>query len=277
MGTSFVTDQERQLYGDGSGVLDTTGVTSASTTIVGTDVTYIREGMYVDIWDTSGSAYIEEDMLVSSVDPVNNTFVVDTSCTTEAGDLVYRAGNKDLEITGFSAMVADDNTYLGIDRTAAGMYLWQSYVDDCSSAAIDLPKLDEFWAVMIYKRDSKCTLCLCEEQVIRWLKQLYQGQGIPLDYLTINLGYKAIAYNHPKGRTPFVVSQYMPKKTIYLLDERFITIRQPQDTHWMPGYDGFWRLVEGYDKEVATLRKYWELFNVNPQTCGKLHNFGAPA
>lgn len=274
---TFATDMNRQYWGNGSGILSTTGVTTASAVIEVNNMQYFRLGMRLDVWDESGSAYLVEDSKVIGLDYANSTVTISDAITTAAADEVYRTGNKGLEIEGLQKMIANDNTYLNIDRTSDEGFEWQSYVKDFSAAALTLDVLDEVFGNLISTRYSKPSVLYTDEETVRWIKKLHQATGIPLDYMNIELGYKAIAYNHPKGRTPIVIEPYCPDKNMYILDERWITIRQPQPVHWMPGYSGkFWRLVENFDKEVAHLRYYNQLFNVNPKTCGRFHNYTVP-
>lgn len=275
---TFATDLNRQYWGDGSGILSTTGVTTATDVLKVDNMQYYRLGMRIDIWDTSGSTWIKEDTKIIGLDYANSTVKISDSVTTETDDVTYRTGNKGLEIEGLQKMIANDNTYLNIDRTADTGYEWQSYVKDFSAAALTLIVIDEVFGKLISTRQSKPSVLYTDEETVRWIKKLHQATGIPLDYMQIQLGYKAIAYNHPKGQTPIVIEPYSPVHNMWILDERWITVREPKSIHWMPGYNGkFWRLVENYDKEVAHLRYYNQLFNVNPKTCGRFHNYTAPA
>jgi hypothetical protein len=266
IGQAFATDINRQYWLDGTGVLTTvkTGVTG--TQIVVNSTQYLRRGMKVTINDDS--------VTITNIKYSTNTITVNTSITVVADETVVRYGNADNEITGIGAMIGDTGTYLGLSR--ADYEDWASLIVSHSSA-IDLVILDEFFGRLIAEKDSVPSVCYTDEKTVRWLKYLYQAQGIPLEYMNINMGYKAIQYVHPKGVIPFVIEPFCPEANMYVIDERYMTLREPRPIHWMPGYDGkIWRLSEGYDKEVAHIRYYSELFNINPRTCGRLYNYTSP-
>jgi len=269
LGQTFATDINRQYWLAGDGTMTTVKTGTTGTAIAVNNVQYLRRGMKITInTDTVTITNIvwNEDF--------SGTITVDSSITVVADETVIREGNLNNEITGVKAMVSDTGTYLGIPR--ATYQEWQSMVIN-HNAALNLTAIDRFVGRLIYENGSNPSAIYTDEETIRWLKYLYQQQGIPLEYLHINLGYKAIQYIHPKGVIPFIIEPYGPRHEMYALDESSITIRQPKPIHWMPGYDGnVWRIKEGYDVELAHLRYYSELFNDNPRTSGRFYVYTTP-
>ena len=271
LGNSFATDINRQFWGDGTGKLCKVTQTNTGTTQTVDNVQYLRLGMLVNnnVGTPPTSVYIKK------IEPLTNVITVSASVTWTVDDLIYRIGNKDKEISGILTMVQDTGTYLGVSRTDYPE--WRSLLINYQANKLDIKILDELICRLISERDSIPSVLYTDEQTVRWIKYIYQQQGIPLDYMNIQLGYRAMSYVHPKGTIPIVIEPYCPKGYIYPLDERYITVRQPKPIHWMPGYDGnYWRVKEGYDYEVAHLRYYFEMFNINPKTCGLLYNYTTP-
>jgi len=108
----------RQMFGDGTGVLTTvkTGVTSD--TFVVNDAKFLAENMVVDILDvTDGTTYLKESALIEAVDDETNTITIDSSVTVDVGDKIITHGSYNLEITGLNKIMTADNSIYGLDRT----------------------------------------------------------------------------------------------------------------------------------------------------------------
>lgn len=140
----------RQSWGDGQGVVATVASFSGSTLTLDADATdqYDRDRniwfeagrMRYDIVDpTTGASQISGPFTVSDYDG-NVTATASIALTgAAAGDYVVRSGTwatggayASREFTGIAGLVADDNTYLGIDRTASGKDYWKATVVDNS-------------------------------------------------------------------------------------------------------------------------------------------------
>lgn len=123
----------RQIFGDGTGLLANTGVTAASTTVVCTNTKHIKVNMRVDILTRATGAVKAADRKVTQVTP-NASFVIDgAAVTTDANDGVYRAGNRvgatNYEFAGLQAMVAATGTFGGLSPATAGLEQWYSTVN----------------------------------------------------------------------------------------------------------------------------------------------------
>ena len=108
----------RQMFGDGTGVLTTvkTGVTAD--TFVVNDAKFLAENMVIDILDvTDGTTYIKESALIEAVDDETNTITIDSSVTVDVGDKIITHGSYNLEITGLNKIMTADNSIYGLDRT----------------------------------------------------------------------------------------------------------------------------------------------------------------
>jgi len=144
-------DIERQAWGDGSGVLANVASSSGSTiTLDATTTSQVDRDRYLWIDDanrarydvvhgTTGAQQVT-GFTVSDVNESTNVLTCSTTMTsaTSAG-VVVRSGTwasggayYSLEMPGIKAAVDNNNTYMGIDRTASGKGYWQAVVDDNS-------------------------------------------------------------------------------------------------------------------------------------------------
>lgn len=144
-------DIERQAWGDGSGVLANVASASGSTiTLDATTTSQVDRDRYLWIDDanrarydvvhgTTGAQQVT-GFTVSDVNESTNVLTCSATMTsaTSAG-VVVRSGTwasggayYSLEMPGIKAAVDNNNTYMGIDRTASGKGYWQAVVDDNS-------------------------------------------------------------------------------------------------------------------------------------------------
>jgi hypothetical protein len=129
-------DTNRQMYGDGTGVIATVaaGGPSATVTIQNPNSNLMRQlraGMTVDIGSAPATPTdVVAGAVVISVDRSAGTLVLDQSVTTGAGDGIYRQGSggtgaTQKEITGLKAQVSSTGALWNIDP--AVHEVWASY------------------------------------------------------------------------------------------------------------------------------------------------------
>lgn len=144
-------DIERQAWGDGTGVLANVASSSGSTiTLDATTSSQVDRDRYLWIDDanrarydvvhgTTGAQQVSA-FTVSDINESTNVLTCSKSMTsaTSAG-VVVRSGTwasggayNSLEFPGIKAAVDNNNTYMGIDRTASGKGYWQAVVADNS-------------------------------------------------------------------------------------------------------------------------------------------------
>jgi hypothetical protein len=143
----------RVIYGNGSGLLSSCGVTDNTTTVVVNSVKFIKKGMAIEVRTRSDGTVIASGRTVVSVNKSANTFVISgaaiTTATTE-GVYVKDArqtaswGTRN-EAWGLQAIVATGNpggglteNYGRVDRTDAAMEGYQSIYVDRQAATLDL-------------------------------------------------------------------------------------------------------------------------------------------
>lgn len=104
-----------QAYGDGTGKLATVNGTQTGTTITFDDVIYLKPGMVVDTYDSTGTTRDEDSVTINSIDRVNNQATFATSISVTDNDIVVREETKvsapsdGKEIAGLK-LIIDDGT-----------------------------------------------------------------------------------------------------------------------------------------------------------------------
>jgi hypothetical protein len=126
-------DMNRQILGDGSGILTICGTTTASTTVTVTDTGMLEVGMIIDIRNTSTGAAVTNGTEVEILTiPSTTTFTVSLAVTTSSSHAIYRAGARDAsgcyEIFGIDYVIDNANGSYGqgnygqISRSAAAYW-----------------------------------------------------------------------------------------------------------------------------------------------------------
>lgn len=132
---SMTAYKEGALFRDGSGLLTqfngNPGTTGALTV---DDPAFLREGMYVDIVDNATTtSHLASNVKVQKVDWANKTVTFATAIAAGVADndRIYIADSQlpstalqTVEPFGFESSIRASNTYLSLDRTAAGNANW---------------------------------------------------------------------------------------------------------------------------------------------------------
>lgn len=161
-------DIERQALGDGTGVIAKVASSSGSTVTLQTTGQTGRDrfifldepnrATYAIVDPSDGSDQVSGAFRVSAINETTNVLTcVDTAGSSKTmtaaanNDLLVMQGDwgvggafDSLEFAGLKAMIADDNTYLGINRTTGGNEFWRSIVDDNSGTTRSITDLDVF-------------------------------------------------------------------------------------------------------------------------------------
>lgn len=128
--TDLKADINRQLYGDGTGVLASatgapTGQVIPVSTLTKEKLRQIKKDMLIDVGPADGtSALTATGLTVSAVSA--SSITVSSGAASSNGSLIYRNGNRSNEVTGLRKIVAASGSYLGIDPATEPD--WVSYV-----------------------------------------------------------------------------------------------------------------------------------------------------
>jgi hypothetical protein len=128
-------DVNRQLYGDGTGLIGTlnaaaSGNTGTLQTASANDTVkrQLQVGMFIDIGTTGNPVLTASNRKITSVNTAAGTFVFDGAAVAiTAADRVTRAGSAGNEVTGLAAQIASSGILWNIDPANAPD--WVSYVD----------------------------------------------------------------------------------------------------------------------------------------------------
>ena len=264
----------RSLFGNGSGILTTSEAVSNSNTITVADVKYMKEGLIVDVYPTSGSEPQEKGkgVRIVAVDRTNKTITIaGNPVTLDAGFItVQNSYNK--EITGIGA-IFDENvsTIYGVDRTA-NKYLFPT-VEDANADIDDSVIWDAVEGAETYK-NSKIDMILMGKAAYKHYIEYLRTNNVRVEAQTkeITGGFKAISYAFGNREIDIVYDQFIPDNDAWCLDTGALELHtQEWDFADLQG-GGIFNLMENSSVYRALLANYGDLICTNPGGLVRIKN-----
>ena len=268
----LVKDQNRQFYGDGTGVIATASAAGAGTNTftanTGNRTQYAEVGQQIDIiqGSTLGNAnptVIASNRQVTAVNTTTGVITFDGAvATTSIGDIYVRTGNVKREVNGLASIVKGSGVIYNIDPAVEPT--WVSYVD---SNAGTLRALSE--GLMINAVDQarttggKTSVIFGNLGVRRAYFNLLQQQRRFTNTLEFEGGFKGLAFTTDQGDIPMVADIDAPPNTMLGIDESTIKFYRENEWSWMDR-DGnkFQRVISAsgtFDAYEARMYTYAEM------------------
>jgi hypothetical protein len=272
----FTQDLQRQVWGDGTGVLGRVSASATATdTIAVTDpygLSYIaaqldnrervmtfRRNMNVFI---SGSNVYARIVAVNG----NGTIQLNAPVTVAAGNLIYRGDGTgrtsvNNEVTGISGLLKATGSYLGINR--AGFPEWQSNLLQLGTGTGG-NITEESMRIAMDTAEINGTggpdLIVTSHKVRRRYEALLQSQRRFTTPMQLSGGYKAIEFDG----LPVVVDKDVPPQRMYFLRMSDIKWMVMEDIDWMDRDGEVLSRVEDKDAYKAVLFTYRDLITTRP-------------
>ena len=246
-------DYSRQVMGDGTGKLATvTAVSSSSTTHTVTldSAKWFAEGMLISVYTSATEDTAETE--VTSVDKDNNKIVFVATTAPEANDVIYTAGNKDLELTGVAKVMTADNTLYNIARATNK---WFNPTIKAVSGEISEVKIQEGIDDAEDETGNTIDFLICEKGVRRAYVNLLSAMKQIVNTLDLKGGFKGISFNG----IPLVADKYCASGELLALSLANWKMYEMADWDWMDSDGNI--LFRNTNTPVynAVLRKYADL------------------
>lgn len=246
-------DLERQLFGDGSGKMATCGVTTASNEVEVDDTRNFAEGQIVDIVTAASGVVLAGGREILSVNHKGNTITISGApVTTASTDIVTRAGNFGLELTGLDAIFTPDNTLYGIDRTK-NTWFNPTVIDNVGT--ISEVKIQEAIDEADRRAGGKVNLMATTYGVRRAYQELLLATKRTTDTMKLKGGYDVLLYNDK----PLTVSKYAPEGVLYGLDMDTFKLYHIMDWNWLDEDGAILSRVPNKAVWSAILARYMDL------------------
>lgn len=270
-------DQNRQVYGDGSGVLATATAAGTTTTFVTTNAQYVEEGMFVDIIDSDGSTVNHNAVEVTGISESAGVFTITVGTAgvaTASGDKMYRDNSKDKEVTGFGKIIATTGSLYGIDPATVGV--WKATVE--ANGGTNRALSEGLMIATVDKIKKKGggvpTVIWTSPGVRRSYFNLLVQQRRTTNTQEFTGGFKGLAFVTDEGEIPVMNDEDAPPNEMQFVNEKEIKLYEAGDWSFMNRDGSNWsRVVTSagkFDAYEATLYKYAEIGTHRRNAHGKL-------
>lgn len=260
-------DLNRQVYGNGDGVVATISGALTGTTAPVDSTLYITEGMVVDTGSINAAGVLTKTAtgrVVENVDIEAGTVdLVGANGTPVATNVIVRSGNArtgitdndQREWTGLGALVKDSGALFGVTHPQ-----WTSVVGDNGGTPRPLSESLLIQAAdKVRVRGSYPTVMFMNLGVRRAYFNLLTQQRRYTNTQTFEGGFSGLAFTTDKGEIPMVVDTDCPLSTIYGLNEKQIKVYRDADWSYMDRDGSRWSRDADKDAYNATLFQYSEL------------------
>lgn len=253
-------DQNRQVYGNATGVLATVTADAANSLTVDTTM-YLQLGMMIDIYAADLSTVRASNRQITAINTSTGVITydgADVSVSTVATDVVVRTGNINREWNGFKSIISDTGTLYNINPTTEPV--WKAVVDHNSGVNRALSEgLMILMADNIRANGGNTTAIFSNLGVRRAYFNLLVQQRQYTNTKTFDGGFSGLTFTTDNGDIPVVVDIDAPKNTLYFVNEKELTLYRESDWSWMNRDGSMWQRVTGYDAYEATMFQYSEI------------------
>lgn len=263
----LMNDLARQFYGDGTGVIENTGVTTASTTVVLATANAIRQGfLYVgqviDIRTRSTGVAIGSgtSRTITDINEAGPSITIDVAVTTTVNEGIYVAGNVTgvsestiFEITnGLQKLVSTAaNTVGGVNASTSKF--WDNQRDTSGGALTEDNMLKNWNNVRI--RGGKPSIILGSFGLQRVYFNALQGNRRYVEPTKIRGGFESLEF---QGQA-FVADRHAPYGKLFFLDESHLMVFSPGDWDFLARDGQAVKWVQNVDAFQSILYRYLQL------------------
>lgn len=263
--TDLAKDQNRQVYGDGSGAIAvvTTAGTTVNTLTVGT-VMYAQMDEMVDLIDGTTLANATPTVKLSNrkitgINTTTNVITFDGAAGSSAiGDVVVRTGNVNREWTGFAKIIAATGTLYNIDPAVEPVWKAEVNANGGTNRALSEGLMIDM-CDRVRTNGGKVSAIFSNLGVRRSYWNLLVQQRQYVNTKEFTGGFNGLAFTTDQGEVPFVVDVDAPKNRQYFVNEKELTLYREGDWSWMNRDGSMWQRVTGYDAYEATMYQYSEI------------------
>lgn len=265
-------DQNRQVYGDGSGLVARATAAGTTVNVVTTTWTgWVQDGMMVDLIDgtTLGNANPTVKASNRQVTGITATTVTlsGAAFSPAVGDILVRTGNVNREWTGLAAIVKDSGVLYNIDPAVERVWKAQVNSNGGTLRALSEGLMTEM-NDRIQSAGGEATVIFTTLGVRRAYANLLTQQRRFSNTQQFTGGFSGLAFTTDEGDIPVVADVDCPPNTMYFLNEKAIKKYQEGEWSFMDRDGSMWQRKIGYDAYQCTLFQYSELGTKRRNTHG---------
>lgn len=279
-------DQNRQVFGDGTGTLASIAVApTASTTVTMDNVKYLHTGMRVDVVDISATGSSATPTVLNTsgyltITGINKTTKVVTfsaAVTAAVGDAIVRSNstaasvvnNWKKEWTGFDAIVDDSTALHGIDPATTPA--WAAHLRDISSGgtAQQITEEDMIGMVTDIAEDGdKPDVIWTDHGSWNGYWKALEEKRRYVNKVDLDGGNRGLGFATMFGDLPFKADFDAPDGKMWFINSKKVNLNTNRGWEWIDEDGSKWKQVPRRDAFIAYLRNYSEISTYRRNTHG---------
>lgn len=252
-------DINRQLFGDGTGLLAMAAENASGTRLRVSSTRHLRPGMRIDVIDAGDPAGppAAQNVEIVFVDPDNHEIELASAVSLTAAHGLYRHNSATHEMMGLMGIVDDSDTVLQtVDRARNPWF--KAHVMTGDGEGRDELTLELMQRAVDRSEETAggyIDAIVTTYEIRRLYASLLQAQRRYVNTMELDGGWKALEYD---GR-PLVPDRDCPDATMFFLDTSTFKLYRMSDWDWMQEDGAILHRVSGKDAYEAVLYHYGEL------------------
>lgn len=262
----------RALFGNGSGILANISKTTTSQKVFEVDnIKYLKEGLLIDLYETSSDEPYEAGLRIISIDRVNKKVTIDKAISAKVGFLTVQKSYKK-EITGLNS-IYDDNveTIYGVSK-AEDPLLKPTVID--ASGDIGDGIITKTLREAELAKNGRVNLIMMGNDAYDAYVDYLRTSNIRVEDRshTITGGFNAIKFIFGNREVDIVNEQFVPDKEAWGVNTADFEFHSFNWTFSAHNTGGIFTLVPGTSYYRALLYNYGDLLCKNPGGCLRITN-----
>jgi hypothetical protein len=279
-------DQNRQIFGDGTGTLASlTAAASASATLTVDNVKYVHIGMRVDVVDISATGSSSTATILNSggyatvtgINKATKVITLDKSVTAAVGDALVRSNstatatvnNWKKEWTGFGAIISDTGALHGIDPATTPA--WAAHTKDISVGGVAQQITEEDMIGMvtdIAEDGDKPDVIWTDHGSWNGYWKALEEKRRYVNKVDLQGGNRSLGFATEFGDLPFRADFDAPEGKMWFVNSKKVNLNTNRGWEWIDEDGSKWKQVPRRDAFIAYLRNYSEVSTYRRNTHG---------
>ena len=281
-------DQNRQVFGDGTGTLAAvaTANTSAAATLVVDDVKYLHTGMRVDVLLAASlgnaiptPAHTAGYVTITGINKATRTITFDRNlaASVTVGSAIVRSNstsaaqvnNWKKEWTGFAALVDDDSVLHGIDPATTPA--WAAHLTDISVGGVAQQITEEDMIGMvtdIAEDGDKPDVIWTDHGSWNGYWKALEEKRRYVNKVDLDGGNRGLGFATMFGDLPFKADFDAPAGKMWFINSKKVNLNTNRGWEWIDEDGSKWKQVPRRDAFIAYLRNYSEVSTYRRNTHG---------
>lgn len=279
-------DQNRQIFGDGTGTLASlTAAASASATLTVDNVKYVHIGMRVDVVDISATGSSSTATIlnaggyatVTGINKATKVITLDKYVTAAVGDALVRSNstatatvnNWKKEWTGFGAIISATGALHGIDPATTPA--WAAHTKDISVGGVAQQITEEDMIGMVTDiaedGDKPDVIWTDHGSWNGYWKALEENRRY-VNKVDLQGGNRSLGFATEFGDLPFKADFDAPEGKMWFVNSKKVNLNTNRGWEWIDEDGSKWKQVPRRDAFIAYLRNYSEVSTYRRNTHG---------